>query len=69
MYELRLDRKFTKTMFSHWDKETKDWVVNAIASLVLVDLSCRRCSPSSSVRAFFSSFFFCRAPLPDHWVS
>ena len=37
MYELRLDRKFTKTMFSHWDKETKDWVVNAIASLVLVD--------------------------------
>ena len=37
MYELRLDRKLTKTMFSHWDKETKDWVVNAIASLVLVD--------------------------------
>ena len=37
MYELRLDRKLTKTMFSQWDKETKDWVVNAIVSLVLVD--------------------------------
>ena len=33
MYDLRLDRKLTKSMFSKWDKETKDWVVNAIASL------------------------------------
>ena len=37
MYELRLERKLTKSMFSKWDKETKDWVVNAIASLVVVD--------------------------------
>ena len=33
MYDLRLDRKLTKSMFAKWDKETKDWVVNAIASL------------------------------------
>ena len=37
MYDLRLDRKLTKSMFAKWDKETKDWVVNAIASLVVVD--------------------------------
>ena len=37
MYDLRLDRKLTQTLFSRWDKETKDWVVNAIASLVVVD--------------------------------
>ena len=37
MYELRLDRKLTKNLFSNCDKETKDWVVNAIASLVVVD--------------------------------
>ena len=37
MYELRLERKLTKSMFAKWDKETKDWVVNAIASLVVVD--------------------------------
>ena len=37
MYDLRLDRKLTQALFSRWDKETKDWVVNAIASLVVVD--------------------------------
>ena len=37
MYDLRLDRKLTQALFSKWDKDTKDWVVNAIASLVVVD--------------------------------
>ena len=37
MYDLRLDRKLTQALFSRCDKETKDWVVNAIASLVVVD--------------------------------
>lgn len=37
MYELRLDSKLTKSMFAKWSKETRDWVVNAIASLVIVD--------------------------------
>ncbi len=37
MYELRLDGKLTKSMFTKWSKETRDWVVNAIASLVIVD--------------------------------
>ena len=37
MYDLRLDRKLTQALFSRWDKETKDWVVNAITSLVVVD--------------------------------
>ena len=37
MYDLRIDRRLTKKLFSNWDKEIKDWVVNAIASIVVVD--------------------------------
>lgn len=37
MYELRLDRKQTKEIVSNQPKEIRDWVVNAIGNMVVVD--------------------------------
>jgi tellurite resistance protein len=37
MYELRLDRKQTKEIVSDQPKEIRDWVVNAIGNMVVVD--------------------------------
>lgn len=37
MYELRLDRKQTKEIVSDQPKDIRDWVVNAIGNMVVVD--------------------------------
>ncbi len=37
MYELRLNRKLTDEHFKELPKEVRDWIVNAIGSLVVAD--------------------------------
>ena len=37
MYKLQLDREFSQDLFSESSKEIRDWVVNAIANIVVVD--------------------------------
>ena len=37
MYKLRLDRELAKDVFINSSKETLDWVVNAIANIVVAD--------------------------------
>ena len=37
MYELRLNRKLTDKHFKNLSKEARDWIVNAIGNLVVVD--------------------------------
>jgi len=37
MYKLHLDREFSKDLFIDTSKEIKDWVVNAIANMVVAD--------------------------------
>ena len=37
MYELRLNRKLTDEHFKDMPKEVRDWIVNAIGSLVVAD--------------------------------
>ncbi|MBC8260045.1 MAG: hypothetical protein H8E38_13605 [SAR324 cluster bacterium] len=37
MYKLHLDRELTKDLFDGTSKEIRDWVVNAIANIVIVD--------------------------------
>ena len=37
MYKLQLDRKFSQELFSESSKDIRDWVVNAIANIVVVD--------------------------------
>ena len=37
MYKLHLDRELAKDVFINYSKETLDWVVNAIANIVVAD--------------------------------
>ena len=37
MYKLQLDREFSQDLFSGSSKEIRDWVVNAIANIVVAD--------------------------------
>ena len=37
MYKLQLDREFSQDLFSESSKEIRDWVVNAIANIVVAD--------------------------------
>jgi hypothetical protein len=37
MYKLQLDREFSQELFSESSKDIRDWVVNAIANIVVVD--------------------------------
>ena len=37
MYKLQLDREYSKELISESSKENRDWVVNAIAHIVVVD--------------------------------
>ena len=37
MYKLHLDRELAKDLFGNASKETLDWVVNAIANIVVAD--------------------------------
>ena len=37
MYKLHLDRELSKDVFINSSKETLDWVVNAIANIVVAD--------------------------------
>lgn len=37
MYKLHLDREISKELFEGVPKEVRDWVVNAIANIVIVD--------------------------------
>ena len=37
MYKLHLDRELAKDVFVNYSKETLDWVVNAIANIVIAD--------------------------------
>ena len=37
MYKLNIDRDLGKNLFENESKETKDWIVNAIANIVIVD--------------------------------
>tara|TARA_B100000959_G_scaffold110138_1_gene116220 strand:+ start:1059 stop:1250 length:192 start_codon:yes stop_codon:yes gene_type:complete len=37
MYKLHLDRELAKDVFINSSKETLDWVVNAIANIVVAD--------------------------------
>ena len=37
MYKLNLDRELAKDVFLNYSKETLDWVVNAIANIVVAD--------------------------------
>ena len=37
MYKLQLDREFSQELLSESSKEIRDWVVNAIAHIVVVD--------------------------------
>ena len=39
MYKLHLDQELAKDVFINSSKETLDWVVNAIANIVVADLS------------------------------
>jgi len=37
MYKLHIDRDLGKNLFGDTSKEIRDWIVNAIASIVIVD--------------------------------
>jgi len=37
MYKLQVDREFSQDLFSESSKEIREWVVNAIASIVVAD--------------------------------
>jgi len=37
MYKLQLDREFSQDLFSESSKDIRDWAVNAIANIVVVD--------------------------------
>ena len=37
MYKLHLDREFSQDLFSESSKDIRDWVVNAIANMVVAD--------------------------------
>ncbi|MEE3265615.1 MAG: hypothetical protein VX221_02435, partial [SAR324 cluster bacterium] len=37
MYKLHIDRDLGKNIFGEESKEIRDWIVNAIASIVIVD--------------------------------
>ncbi|HIG76381.1 MAG TPA: hypothetical protein EYQ48_00085, partial [Candidatus Lambdaproteobacteria bacterium] len=37
MYKLQLDREFSQELISESSKEIRDWVVNAIANIVVAD--------------------------------
>ena len=37
MYKLQVDREFAQELFSESSKEIRDWVVNAIANIVVAD--------------------------------